>query len=209
MTKTPSDAIRSRWLAALLPEVAFDGWTEAAARAAADKAGLSEGEQALAAPGGVMDLIEAFFDQAEADAKAALSKVDMSGMRVPEKVQAGVLAWLSALEPNREAVRRAALRGMLPWSAGPALQRTWRVADMIWTAAGDASEDYNRYSKRGLLAAVLPSVVMHWVDTPDEEDMGAFVMRRLKQVSGVGQRVGKIGKPLIAALANLRGRRDD
>ena len=71
MTITPSDAIRSRWLAALLPEVAFDGWTQAAARAAADKAGLSEGEQALAAPGGVMDLIEAFFDQAEADAKAA------------------------------------------------------------------------------------------------------------------------------------------
>ena len=56
------------------------------------------------------------------------------------------------------AVRRAAARGFLPWGAGPALQRSWKVADMVWTAAGDTSEDYNRYSKRGLLAGVIPLV---------------------------------------------------
>lgn len=197
MTLPPSEILRRRWLTELLPEVAFEGWSEEAARAAAGRAGLSEGEQALAAPQGVVNLIDALFDAAEAEARAALAAIDMTAMRVPDKVKRGVLAWLAALEPNREAVRRAASRGFLPWSAGPALQRTWKVADMIWTAAGDASEDYNRYSKRGLLAAVLPAIVLYWADHPAPEDLEGFVSRRLANASGIGQRAGRIVKPVL------------
>jgi ubiquinone biosynthesis protein COQ9 len=197
MTLPPSEILRRRWLAELLPEVAFEGWSEEAARAAAVRAGLTDGEQALAAPQGVVNLIDALFDTAEAEARAALAAIDMGAMRVPDKVKGGVLAWLAALEPNREAVRRAASRGFLPWSAGPALQRTWKVADMIWTAAGDASEDYNRYSKRGLLAAVLPAIVLYWADHPAPEDLDGFISRRLANASGLGQRAGRIVKPVL------------
>lgn len=198
MTEAPSVILRRRWLAELLPDVAFEGWTQEAARLAAVRAGLSEGEQALAAPQGVVDLLEAFFDEAGAAAQAALAGEDLSAMRVPEKVKRGVLAWLTALEPNREAVRRAASRGFLPWGAGPALQRTWKVADMVWTAAGDTSEDYNRYSKRGLLAAVLPAIVLYWADNPAPEDLDGFIARRLANVSGIGQRAGRLVKPVLA-----------
>jgi len=197
MTLPPSEILRRRWLAELLPEVAFEGWSEEAALAAAVRAGLTEGEQALAAPQGVVNLIDALFDAAEAEARAALAAIDMGAMRVPDKVKRGVLAWLAALEPNREAVRRAASRGFLPWSAGPALQRTWKVADMIWAAAGDASEDYNRYSKRGLLAAVLPAIVLYWADHPAPEDLDGFISRRLANASGLGQRAGRIVKPVL------------
>lgn len=197
MTEPPSALLRRRWLAELLPDVAFEGWTQAAATAAAGRAGLTDGEQALAAPQGVLDLIDGFFDAAESDARAALAGVDMGSLRVPERVKAGVLAWLEALDPNREAVRRAASRGFLPWGAGPALQRTWKVADMIWTAAGDQSEDYNRYSKRGLLAAVLPAIVLCWADHPAPEDLDAFITRRLADVSGIGQRAGRFVKPVL------------
>lgn len=197
MTEPPSETLRRRWLEALLPEVAFEGWTEAAAQAAAMRAGLTEGEQALAAPQGVVNLVDAFFDAAEAEARAALAGEDLSGLRVPDKVKRGVLAWLAALSPNREAVRRAASRGFLPWGAGPALQRTWKVADMVWTAAGDTSEDYNRFSKRGLLAAVIPAIVLYWADNPASDDLDAFITRRLANVSGIGQRAGRIVKPVL------------
>jgi ubiquinone biosynthesis protein COQ9 len=197
MTQPPSGILRRRWLAELLPDVAFEGWTDAAARAAAVRAGLTQGERALAAPQGVIDLIDGFFDDAQTAAQAALADTRMDTLRVPDRIKAGVLAWLAALEPNREAVRRAASRGFLPWSAGPALQRSWKVADMIWTAAGDQSEDYNRYSKRGLLAAVLPAIVFYWADHPAPEDLDAFIARRLANVSGVGQRAGRIVKPVL------------
>ncbi len=182
----------------------MDGWTNTAALEAAVRAGLSEGEQALAAPQGVIDLIEAFFDGASARAEAALSAGDMTGLRVPDKVKRGVLAWLTALEPHHEAVRRAASRGFLPWGAGPAMQRAWTVADMIWTAAGDTATDYNRYSKRGLLASVLPAIVLHWVDRPDPADLEAFIDRRLTQASGIGRSAGQVLRPLLERLPQKR-----
>lgn len=197
MTVPPSDSLRRRWLAELLPDVVFDGWTEEAARAAARRAGLSEGEQALAAPQGVLNLIDAFFDAAEVAAGQALAGEDMSAMRVSDRVKRGLLVWLRALEPNREAVRRAASRAFLPWGAAPALQRAWKVADMIWTAAGDQSVDYNRYSKRGLLAAVVPAIVLFWADNPSSQDLDAFIARRLSGASGFGQQAGRIVRPVL------------
>jgi len=197
MTEPPSHLLRRRWLTELLPEVAFEGWTEAAVSAAAIRAGLTQGEQALAAPQGVLNLIDAFFDAAEAAARAELASADLTGLRVPDKVKRGVIAWLDALAPNREAARRAASRGFLPWGAGPALQRTWKVADMIWTAAGDQSDDYNRYSKRALLAGVLPAIVLYWADNPSPEDLDGFISRRLANASGIGQRAGRIVKPVL------------
>lgn len=204
MTHTPTDVLRSRWLDALLPHIAFDGWTDAAAALAAREAGLSAGEQVLAAPHGVIDLIEAFFAAAEAEAAAALAAQDLSALRVPDRVKRGVLAWLAALEPNREAVRRAAARGFLPWSAGPAVQRTWSVADMVWTAAGDTATDYNRYSKRGLLAATIPGIVMYWLDGPTPDDLDAYISRRLRQASGAGRTAGKVVSPVLDALKAVR-----
>jgi ubiquinone biosynthesis protein COQ9 len=203
MTEPPSTTLRRRWLDELLPEVAFEGWSEEAARLAAARAGLTDGEQALAAPQGVINLIDAFFDDAEQAARVTLAGEDLSAMRVPDKVKRGVLAWLGALEANREAVRRAASRGFLPWSAGPALQRTWKVADMVWTVAGDTSEDYNRYSKRGLLAAVLPAIILYWADHPAPEDLDSFITRRLANVSGIGQRAGRFVKPVLERFSKL------
>lgn len=204
MTVTPSEALRRRWLDALLPEVAFDGWTEAAADRIANEIGLTDGERALAAPRGVVDLIDAFFDAAGQAALEDLKGQDLAGMRVHERVKAGVLAWLKALEPNREAVRRAVARGLVPWSATPALQRSWRVADMIWEAAGDTATDYNRYSKRGLLAGALAPIVMYWLDNPSPEDLDAYVARRLAQASGMGRSAGKILGPLLDVIGSKR-----
>ena len=194
MTQTPSEVLRFRWLDAMLPDVPFDGWTETTAARAAKQAGLSEGEQALAAPNGVPDLIDAFFD------RAGQADQDISALKTPARVKAGVLAWLAALEPNREAVRRAAVRGLLPWGAASAVQRTWRIADMVWDEAGDTSEDYNRYSKRGLLAAVIPPIVMYWLDQPSDEQLDTYIDRRLSLASGIGRNLGRIAKPLLDVL---------
>lgn len=201
MTRSPSNLLRDKWLEAFLPEVAFDGWTGRAARHAANAAGLSEAEQALAAPSGVPDLIAHFFNTAQEHACTAIETADLSTLRVHEKVAFGVRAWLDAMETDREAVRRAVNWGALPWRAGAPAQRAWSVADMIWTAIGDTSQDYNRYTKRGLLASALPSIVLNWLDETDSEAIDAHIASRLKRAMQFGQAGAKIAGPFLRPFA--------
>lgn len=198
---SPSALLRARWLAAFLPNVPFDGWTQAGVRKAAIEAGLTDGEQALAAPRGLPDLVDAFFDMAEADAAQALFGEDLADMGVREKVAYGVKLWLDALVPHKEAARKAAARGFLPWVAGDALQRTYSVADMIWTGIGDTSEDYNKYSKRGLLAATLPLIFMRWLDEDDDAALNDYISSRLTGAMKLGQAGGKIAAPFLNAFS--------
>lgn len=201
---TPSLELRTRWLEALLPLVPFEGWTRAVADKAAQEAGLTQGEQALAAPRGLADLVDGFFDTAETEANTALLATDFTGMGVRAKVASGVKLWLAALSANREAARCAATRGFLPWVAGDALQRTWSTADMIWTGIGDTSTDYNKYSKRALLAATLPLIFMRWLDEEDEEVLDTYISDRLTRAMKFGQAGDRLAGPFLDALEKLR-----
>lgn len=194
---TPSAEIRARWLAALLPRVPEEGWTETAARRAAEAAGISAGEQALAAPGGVDDLIGAFFETVEDDARKAIETGALDEMRIHERVAFGVRTWLDTLVPHRAAVERASARGFWPTHAGDAVQRCWSVADMVWDAIGDTSQDYNRYTKRGLLAATIPPIILYWQGEPTSEDLDGFIARRLKTAMQIGQTGGRFVKPFL------------
>ena len=204
----PSIRLQDKWLESLLTHVADMGWTDKAYTISMREAGRSSEEAALAAPNGIGDLIERFFDRAEEDMLAALADSDLSDLRTHEKVAAGVRAWLGALEPHREAVKRASARGFLPWNTPDAAQRTWKTADAIWTAAGDTATDYNRETKRGLLSAVLPPIVLYWQNEPEEADLDAFIEKRLENAMTVGKWGSKIAKPGLELLDRLRGRGD-
>ena len=202
--RTPSEKLKERWLKALLDEVETRGWTRGALHRAAETAGLSEGEQALAAPNGVNDLIDHFFDKAAEKTRRQLGKEDLDALRVHERVARGLRVWLDVLEPDKVAVRRAAGRGLLPWGAGAATRRIWRIADVIWEAAGDTATDYNRQTKRALLSAVIPDIVLRWLATADQDKIDALIMRRLKQAMKLGQAGGKVLKPVLDAVEARR-----
>ena len=206
MTARPSVRLQDQWLDHLLPLVKDEGWSDHALMKAAREAGLGSDEQALAAPHGVADLIERFFDRAEEEMLDTLESADLSALRTHEKVAEGIKAWLAALEPNRPAVKRASARGFLPWHAPDAAKRTWKTADAIWTAAGDTATDYNRETKRGLLSAVLPPIVLYWLDEPSEDELGAFIEKRLKGAMKFGQTGSKFAKPAFEFIDRLRGR---
>lgn len=206
MTERPSVRLQDAWLDHLLPLVEDEGWTDHACTISAREAGMSSDEMALAAPNGVGDLIERFFDRAEEEMLTTLAAGDFSGLRTHERVAEGIKAWLGALAPHRAAVKRASARGFLPWHAPDAAKRTWKTADAVWTAAGDTATDYNRETKRGLLSAVLPPIVLYWLDEPDEAELDAFIAKRLQGAMKAGQWGSKIAKPGLELLDRLRGR---
>ena len=207
-TQMPSEKIRQIWLESMLPEVAFSGWIDSVATKAAEEAGLDVDQQALGAPSGVIDLIEQFFKDAEMEAKLRFEEIDFTGFSVRDRVATGTMEWLRVLENDKEAVRRAISWGMLPWRLEQPLQRLWRVSDMIWTAAGDTSTDYNQYSKRGLLAMALPSIILHWIEHDDPVELREFVDRQINRASTFGRKSSALPKHIWECISAFGGKKE-
>ena len=178
-----SDAPSDRFLLALLDamlELAPDsGWTSATLDRAAEKAGLTQGQALLAAPHGVSDVLDAFGKRAAQAAGAALSQPEIAALKVREKVRAGVKTWLAALGAHKAAVKRAAVT---PANLLTGPKGLWAAADAIWAALGDKSTDYNWYTKRMTLSAVLGSTLAAWLGTDDEAAIDSFLDHRIENV---------------------------
>lgn len=173
----PSDDFLERLLDAVLDLAPDLGWTRAALDRAAEKAGLSVGQALLSAPNGVPDVLEALGKRAARAAAQAVLAAD--NQKVRQKVRAGVKGWLAAFAPHKPAVKRAAATPA-NFLSGP--KGLWTAADAIWAALGDTSTDYNWYTKRMTLVAVLGSTLTAWLGTDEEAEIDAFLDRRIENV---------------------------
>jgi ubiquinone biosynthesis protein COQ9 len=176
----PSDLFLDRLTDAMLALAPETGWTRAGLDKAADRAGLTPGQALLAAPNGVADVLEAFGRRAASAAGQAVAAAD--NQKVRDKVRAGVKGWLAALEPHKPAVKRAAAT---PANLLTGPRGLWAAADAIWAALGDTSTDYNWYTKRMTLVAVLGCTLAAWMGTDAEADIDAFLDRRIENVMQV------------------------
>jgi ubiquinone biosynthesis protein COQ9 len=78
---------------------------------------------------------------------------------------------------------------MLPSNGFAACGSLWRTVDLMWSAAGDDARDASYYTKRSLLAAVLTSTFLFWLDDRSEHvrDTWAFLDRRIDNVMQIGR----------------------
>jgi ubiquinone biosynthesis protein COQ9 len=173
----PSDLFLDQLLDAMLAIAPDMGWTRAALDKAAEKAGLSLGQALLSAPNGVPDVLEALGKRAARAAGQAVLAAD--NQKVRHKVRAGVKGWLAAFDPHKPAVKRAAATPA-NFLSGP--KGLWTAADAIWAALGDKSTDYNWYTKRMTLVAVLGATLTAWLGTDGEAEIDAFLDRRIENV---------------------------
>ncbi len=203
------DKTREKLLLATLAHVSFDGWSEAALRAGAADAGLTPAEALNAFPNGPAEVAALFSQWADRQMLARLEKTDLAAMKVREKVAAGVRLRLEALAPHKEAVRRALALFALPGHAAAGLACVHRTVDAIWYMAGDRATDYNYYTKRLLLAGVLTSTTLFWLNDRSEgqAETWAFLERRIDEVLKVGGRLGKVMKGCLDLPDRLMARR--
>lgn len=181
---SPSARLRARLLEAFPPHAARLGWNRAALKAAAETAGLSEGEAALACPSGALDLCDAFAARADRAMAEAVARLDLANMRVRERVKAAVQARIEAQAPYKQAAGAMSRALIAPPRAGVAARLLWRSADRIWRALGDTSTDENFYSKRAILAGVLASTYARWFadDSETGAETWAFLDARIENV---------------------------
>jgi len=196
-TDVPLAELRPRLVAAMLPNVPFDGWSATARDAAADAEGIDRDLAAMALPDAA-SMVEAY--TARADVLMAESLAAAGELKVRDRIRHLLWARLEAARPDREAVRRALAVFALPQNAPLAARTLWRTADAMWRAAGDTATDFNHYSKRAILSAVYSSVLLYWLDddSDDAEATSGFIDRRIDDV----MRIEK-------AKARLRGLTDN
>lgn len=174
---------RAKVLAAALPHVAFDGWSNATLAVAVAESGVDAGLAGLVFPRGAVDLALAFHAAGDRRMEAALATEDLKVLRYSDRVARAVWLRLEAVD-NREAVRRGAALFALPVHAVDGAAALWRTADAIWQVLGDTSEDVNWYSKRVILSAVYSACVLFWLGDESEgsADTRAFIDRRIGDV---------------------------
>lgn len=177
------DQIRDAVLDALLMHVAFDGWSEAAFRAAVADAGVDQQMARLAFPRIPVDLALAFHARGDAAMVERIRTEPLGALRMRDRIAAAVRFRLEAIE-DKEAVRRAAALFALPNHAADGARAVWGTADLIWTTLGDSSDDINWYTKRSILSGVYSSTLLYWLGdgSPGHEATWAFLDRRIDDV---------------------------
>ncbi|WP_415183340.1 COQ9 family protein [Phaeovulum sp.] len=200
-TRLEVPAARADLLAAIVPHVPFDGWSEPAFRAAVTDLEMDMGLARVICPRGAVDLAVEYHRAGDELMLSALDDAELDGMKFREKVAAAVRFRLEEADP--ELVRRGASVFALPANMATGAALIWGTADAIWRALGDESRDFNWYSKRLTLSGVYSATVLFWVgDTSDgHAATWEFLDRRIADVMQFEKVKGAVTtNPLIKRL---------
>lgn len=175
-------AARDEILRAALPHAPFDGWSDRLLQRAVKQSGVDPGVALLAFPDGPMDLLAYFWAQTDDALSLAMAGGKLHNSHLSGRIADALRLYIELLAPHREAVRRAVALQALPHNAPFAAARLYRTVDAIWRAVGDSSTDFNFYSKRATLAAVLAATVLYWLGGTGAHDINGFIDRRIGDI---------------------------
>jgi len=180
---TPEE-LRRPLLQAMLPHVAFDGWTEPTIKLAAEDIGISHEMAELAYPRGPIEALEEHLLVENEALISALMDLDLPSMKIRDRITLAIRTLLELGLETREVVRRSLAIMALPQNLAMGPKTLWQIADTMWKAAGDTSTDHNWYTKRMTLSAVYSAVLLYWLNDESEDyaDTWAFLDRRIEDV---------------------------
>ncbi len=183
------DDLKNLMLDTVLDIVPFDGWTAKTLTQAANTIPLDKGLVYQLFPRGALDVIAYWSRRMDAQAQAQIADLNLSEMRIRDKIIDAVWIRLHMLDGHETAARRAVSRLSLPDAhinpmGSQATRQIWASADMIWRAIGDRSTDSNYYSKRTILSGVLTSTTLAWLsdESVDKTSTRSFLDARIADV---------------------------
>ena len=181
---SPLELLRRRLALPVGENAVFDGWTRAAVDTAAGQLGIERAQARLAIPRAQAGMIDIYIQGVDRELEQRLPPEKLAALKIRERIRTLVWTRLEIMGPAREAVRRATAILAMPQNLPLAARIGWRSADLMWRLAGDASTDFNHYTKRMTLGAVYGSTLLGWLDDNTEgwSDTAAFLNRRIDNV---------------------------
>lgn len=198
---------------AALKHVVFDGWSIVALQRAAADLSWPSAEVDRLFPRGGLDAAIIFSKLADKEMVSRFSK-DPSEKRIRDQVARAVQCRLEFLEPHREAIRRLTSFIILPGNARHSFQLLYNTVDSIWFAVGDNSVDFSFYTKRALLAGVVASTNLFWLEDQSDghQDTWAFLDRRINDVLSIqkfrekSEKIGGMMRNPLCLFSRLKSR---
>jgi ubiquinone biosynthesis protein COQ9 len=189
---------RHRLIEAMLPDVAFDGWSRAALRVAARKIEMPAEEAIALFPRGTPDLVAGFSRWADHRMLDWYEAAPPEAPGTPARIKRALALRFEVVAPWREPVRRALSVLALPPHAVLGARLVYETIDGIWYAVGDAATDFSFYTKRATLAGIYTVALLYWLEDRSEDfaDTQAFIDRRLADVARIGAARERLGTAL-------------
>ncbi|MCW5752308.1 MAG: COQ9 family protein [Alphaproteobacteria bacterium] len=187
-------AERRRILAAALPHVPFDGWSERLLADACREAGLPADMAARAFPRGLGELVDFYLEEADRAMVEAVEQAGDADGKLTARVKLAIRLRLERAAADKETVRRTLAFLSLPQNAPLALSSLYRTVDAIWYAVGDTATDFSFYTKRLSLAAIYSATLLYWLDDRSEgaSQTMAFLDRRIADLMRIGRLRGRL-----------------
>src|SRR5436305_1694870 len=116
--KSPlADSERDRLIAAMLPDVPFDGWSQHALRVAAERIGVPVAEARALFPRGAIDMVAAFSRWADRQMLDRVEAAPPEPLSLSRRIARTLRVRFELLLPFREAVRRGMPALAMPQNA--------------------------------------------------------------------------------------------
>ena len=195
--------LRARVIAAALPHVPFDGWSDKTLALAVAEAEVDRALARLEFPRGGIDLLLAYHALRDAALPDRLAAMELEGLRFRDKVAVAIDTRLDLVSTERDAVRRGVALCALPLYAPEGARALWHTADTIWIALGDASEGQSWYTKRASLSAIYSAALLYWLgdDEPGFARTRAFTRRRIDDLMRFEKTKARVAANPLAAAA--------
>jgi ubiquinone biosynthesis protein COQ9 len=173
-----------------IQEVPKFGWSRETLLHCAKKQKLSTPNLALMFPSFEYDVLKYLIAQNNSLVEKNYNSFNNSRLKTRDKIKT-----IMELKFDSNAYLKDALPEMLkfllrPGNISMSIKMLHQNSDFIWKLAGDKSNDFNYYSKRGLLSMVYLATLIYWLNDKSNKGIGTknFIS---KSVDGIVDGVSK------------------
>jgi ubiquinone biosynthesis protein COQ9 len=179
-----TDNLRVQILTEARHDFGFDGFSETVLKSVASRLNIGDPALRAAFPRGAVDLALSFARQLDVELLAALEGIDLPSMKIRTRIATALKTRFDLMASERESVRRLVQFFARPDHLADGANSLYQTVDSIWVVIGDRSTDFNFYTKRAVLAAVVSSTTLFWLqdDSAGFVDTQAFIDRRIENV---------------------------
>lgn len=187
----PHQAIADQLILSILGNASFDGLGEQAIIQSAKDCAIDVHLARVLFPSVPNDIIIYAHDYGDRKMVEFIKHSELTGVRAI--IHGGIMFRYQYFAPYRAAIKSASIHLANPLQSPLGLDLTARTADALWICAGDASHDFNYYTKRGLLIGVLLTALPVYLsdNSPELSETDEFVRNRLNDVVEFGKFLGK------------------